>query len=194
MFGLHLIGSLFLALNGNQYSFQDASLKIAADAYRDAQQLASEGKHKEACDEFMSGIFIGRSTVQKLFDQKQGGGDPDDQLQDETDDAIDWLISSYISLFKARIAMNDWTTARADAWAACNYSMNENLEALYCMLLVCKRTNDAIGEIQTLRLVSALQSDPSTAQSEIWIDGIEVMTTDEIDERIQVLEEKLSSK
>jgi hypothetical protein len=193
MFGLKILGTSLLAINGKDYSFKDPRLQLAVEVCRDAQQLALEGETKEACNEFISGIMMGRSTVQRLIEEKQE--DSTDLSEDDSEKALDWLVSSYISVFKARITLEDWDTARADAWAACNYSMNTNLEALYCMLLVCRETEDPLGEIQTLRLILSVPVSSQSSFSEYFlVDKIKMMTTDEIQEQIQVLEKILAGK
>lgn len=46
-----------------------------------------------------------------------------------------------------------WGTARSDAWAACSFSNNENVDALLCMLIVCELQEDTMGELQTLKSI-----------------------------------------
>jgi hypothetical protein len=187
MFGFHFLGICLLAASPNDFEFQDSRLQMAVDVNRDAQQLVTDGKHKEACQEFMSGISIGRTAVQRL-QERHGEGESD---ADNPELALDWLVSSYISLFRARVEVGDWEKARADAWAACSYSLYKNLEALYCMLSVCENTEDKIGELQTLKsIISA-----SSSIQESYSDGdANRMSTDEVHERIRLLEKELESK
>jgi hypothetical protein len=189
MFGFQFLAICSLAASPNNFAFQDSRLQMAVDVYRDAQQLVTDGKHKEACQEFMSGIFIGRTAVKQLQEQEQHGeGDSD---ADKPELALDWLVSSYISLFRARVIVGDWEKARADAWAACSYSLYTNLEALYCMLSVCENTEDKIGELQTLKSIISASSSVQESDS----DGeANRMSIDEIHERIRRLEAELESK
>lgn len=195
MFGLRQLGIWFFAAaaensssygNNNKYSFQDSRLRLAVEICHDAKQLPSP---KDACDEFMSGIVIGRSIVQKLQENKLQGNDIDDN-DDDPDLALDWLVSCYIELFNSRVKLNDWETARKDAWAACMYSMYTNIEALECMLTVCTNTNDSIGELQTLKQILAAYSTTTTSSGSGGGTST-TMTLEEIEKRIQVLEKDL---
>lgn len=196
MFGLRILGISCLAASPNhKFAFQDARLQMAVDIFYEAQDLVTDGKHKEACEEFMSGISIGRSIVQRLQDTQDG-----QKNTDSPESALDWLVLSYISMFRARVEIGDWETARADAWAACNYSMYMNIEALYCMLSVCQNTDDKIGELQTLKSIlaaSTVSNSSRTKDSNVDSegDGTNQMTIEEVHDRIRFLEgELLESK
>jgi len=68
--------------------------------------------------------------------------------------------------------------------------MNSSLEALHCMLLVCKNGDDMIGELQTLRWIETVLQSSGSQSTEV--DGIESLH--EIQERIQVLEKEMELK
>jgi hypothetical protein len=189
MFGFGTVSSVLLAAASSSsssssgttnYSFQDKRLQGALELYKEGQQLTSEGNYQEACDVFMLGIFSGRKTVQSLLENTNGGesnsGDDDDpQL------ALDWMVSSYLACAEAHIQIGDWQTARADAWAACTYSQNSNLQALEMMLTVCEKTDDALGQHSALK--SILELSKSTTEA----DGM-------IQQQITALEEELKKK
>ena len=174
MFGLYQLSMWLFAAADKSYSFQNSNLQMAVDICKDARELASAGKQKEACDEFMSGIVIGRPIVQRLQESASKTTSEDDPTL-----ALDWLVSSYVELCRSR--GEDWVSARKDAWAACMYSMYNDMEALDCMLTVCRNTDDLIGEIQTLRQILACDGESSAF----------TMTQNEIKERIRVLEKEL---
>lgn len=149
---------------------------------QEATELVSQGEYEEGCDVYMQGIFLGRKVVQSLMEQDSSETDGDDpQL------ALDWIVESYLACSKARIELGEWNTARSDAWAACSYSENKNLEALVCMLKVCEK-DDPMGELRTLKLIDQLISSDEQNMNTGIIDGEEVLR------RIQSLEEELERK
>eukprot|EP00980_Cylindrotheca_fusiformis_P007429 scaffold1530_cov98-Cylindrotheca_fusiformis.AAC.5 len=180
------MGMVWLAASPpSEFAFQDSRLQMAVDICHEAQQLATEGKHKEACAEFMSGISIGRSVVQKLQEENS-------PAEDNPELALEWLVASFLAMFRARVQVGDWDSARADAWAACNYSQYRNLEALYCMLTVCEHTDDKIGELQTLKsIVEAIKAASSKVGSPDANVAEDRNNVDKIHERIRLLEKDL---
>jgi hypothetical protein len=201
MFGLLLVGVrlstlLFAGVSSSSggkdysYSFQDEKLKGALELYQEAKELANIGEYQEACDVYMLGIFMGRKTVQSLCENRNDNSGRDD---DDPQQALDWLVSSYLACSKARIQMGDWNKARGDAWAACSYSQNTNLEALECMLTVCENTDDdGLGELQTLK---SIQQVLLSSSAEATIDDKEIIfKVKDIQQRIAMLEEELERK
>jgi hypothetical protein len=179
MFSLGRLSTCLLAFSG-KYSFQDERLKGALELCEEAQQLANDGKYRDACDTYMQGIFMGRKSVQRL----QENNDDDDDDDDPTE-ALDWLVSSHAACGEARIRLGDWQTARSDLWAACTYSQNTNLQSLKSMLTVCKNTDDSFGELRTLNSIRDLLSFSQTKDE---------MSIDELQQRIAALEEELERK
>ena len=191
-----------------EYSFPNQpKLQNAIDMYKEGYQELQNGKYNDACDTFMTGIFMGRSTVQNLLLNEE---DNHEEEKDNTSQvALDWLISSYILCCCARIANNDYTKARADAWAACSYSQGNagtlpstTLQALLCMLLVCENSDDNIGELQTLRSIQPMyeQDDDGeqrklalTINDAIVLSSPTLASVDILQERIQQLEDELFS-
>ena len=165
-----------LALKKNLI-FYIISIEIfAANLFDEATLLMDQNKYKEACEVYMQGIFLGRKVVQQLMEQHDGAND-DPNL------AMDWIVQSYLACSKARIELGDWETARSDAWAACTYSHNRNIDALKSMLSVNENTNDAIGELQTLNLILGLLKDGIIEE--------QTMSLQDVETRISALEQKL---
>lgn len=148
-----IIGKLSALLLASKFSFQNEKLQNAARLYDEAEELASNGEWDEACAVYMQGIFMGRKIVQNLL---QDDSNCNNDNSDEAQLALDWMVSSYLECSRARIKMEDWEKARSDAWAACSYSDNKNLEVLLCMLHVCESTDDLFGELQTLKSIQTL--------------------------------------
>ena len=199
-----------------EYSFPNQpKLQNAIDMYKEGYQELQNGKYNDACDTFMTGIFMGRSTVQNLLLNEE---DNHEEEKDNTSQvALDWLISSYILCCCARIANNDYTKARADAWAACSYSQgssgmvyinpNTTLQALLCMLVVCENSDDTIGELQTLKSIKPLLVDADSdndgekqqqatlrVTNDVILSSPTLTSMDILQERIQQLEDELFSK
>ena len=170
--------------------FQNERLQKAVTLYEEANELSSQKQLEDASYCYMQGIFLGRKAVQELVQnqeskQRDGGGCEDDDPQL----ALEWMVASYLSCSKIHIELEDWNTARSDAWAACSYSQNENLEALECMLTVCQQTNDMFNELQTLNLILQLLrsgGDTSVVANKFTLDNVQ--------EQIMEVEEKLEEK
>jgi hypothetical protein len=182
MYSLGRLSALLLSLSG-KYDFKDLSLQIALESYEEGNSLCLEEKYRTACNAYMNGILVGRKSVQRLVENYSSDGDK----EDDPEAALDWLVSSYLKCAKARMEMKDWQTARADAWAACSYTQNTNLEALTCMLSICEATNDQLGQIQTLKsilpLVSAAPSSELAGFSKL-----------DLEQKIGVLDDELMRK
>ena len=214
MLGLGSLSTCFFALSsssssssaGTNYSFRAEKLKGALELFHEAQELVTEEKYQEACDVYMQGIFMGRKSVQALVEQQQQNGNnakketkENDNDNDDPQEALDWLISSYLGCSQARIQMKDWNKARADAWAACSYSQNRNLQALQCMLTICENTNDRMGELQTLKsmlplLVQVLADDENENDLQTTTMYQQQQQQQTIQERVAKLEEELERK
>jgi len=187
------LSALLFAAPSSKYSFQNERLQNAAQLYDEGQELTNKGEFKEACDVYMQGIFLGRKIVQGLLEDNQ-----DQDTGDDTDDAelaLDWVVSSYVACSKARIELGDWNTARSDAWAACTYSNNKNLEALNCMVAVCENTNDLMGQLQTLKLIYQLISS-SSSDVNVVTTGLsrEQLSVEDVQYRISNIETQLEQK
>lgn len=161
------------------FSFQNERLENAAQLFPEATLLLKQEKYKESCDLYMQGIFLGRKVVQEL-QQEQNDSMDDPKL------ALDWMIESYIQCSKARIAMGDINTARSDAWAACSFSNNENVDALLCMLTVCELQEDTMGQLQTLKSIEKWMKDRDMEELERSLDkeNSETLTLEIISDRI----------
>lgn len=142
---LWIVGFATGPFNTQRFIFEDDRLQQAADCLQEGQEMAIRGEYQEARDTIMAGVFSGRKIVEKLQQMKE------DQAPEVSSKALEWLISSYICCSKARIEMCDWDKARSDAWAACTFSQNTNVDALDCMLQVCEKTSDLFGQLTTLK-------------------------------------------
>ena len=188
MFGQFLklgkLSALFFAAScdNNNYSFRDEKLKGALSYYQEAQELAVQGEYQEACEVYMLGIFMGRKSVQRLLEEEESK---------EGEHALDWLVSSYMACCQARIHLEDWNAARSDAWAACSYSQSQNLKALECMLMVCEKTDDCLGELQTLKSIQQLILQTSSMEDTVPNTKFHA---EDIEQRIGNLETELERK
>ena len=190
------------------YNFQNPRLQGAIEMYNEGLNLFQNGNYDDAIDTFMTGIFSGRSTVQKLVEEEQheqqeSNKDDSDNDVDNPQEALDWLVTSYIMCCRSRILKDgDYTKARADAWAACSYSQNMNLGALTMMLVVCENTDDKIGELQTLKTIKQTILDdtmelslPSVAVTkEEKFTSASLASIEKLQERIQELDDELFPK
>ncbi len=185
MFGLAKSRGLWLFAFSSQgsidYSFQDTRLQGALDFYKEGQQLVQEANYSEACNAFMSGIFSGRKTVEKLQESPN---------EDESVKALEWLVSSYIQCAEARIKLEDWQKARSDSRAACLYSQNVDLRALLCMLSVCENTNDLLGQLSTLKSIRPLLESEDEIECVLGVD----LSLEDVKERIDRVEKMLEEK
>ncbi|CAJ1945917.1 unnamed protein product [Cylindrotheca closterium] len=193
-------------------TFQDSTLQMAVEIYNEAQALAKDGNHRKACEEYASGLFIGRKVVQKLQEAAldENSSITAEEEEEEEDDprlALEWLIATYLAMFQSRVALGDWNKARADAWAACNYaqyspngslggdgmdarSFQLELTVLSAMWTVCQNTNDKINEWQTLQSIQQLLKLPFP-QSKVGSIGI---TREQVEDRLKVLKDELEAK
>jgi hypothetical protein len=185
------------------YSFHNKQLQGALEIYHEAQGLANEGKHKEACDSYMTAIFWGRSTVQQLQPSSENSNNNNNTVEEkDLDDpkvALDWLVSSYRECCHCHMALEDWATARADAWAACSYSQNANLPALESMWQICQMTEDLLGEFQTLILIRPVlqqqqQQKRIGSSAASALSPSSSLSLETIEERIQAVTEQLEQK
>ena len=151
---------------------------ISASLFDEATSLIDQKEYKGACDVCMQGIFTGRKIVQQIMENQN-------EEEDDPRLAMDWIVQSYLACGKARIELEDWNTARSDAWAACTYSQNENIETLECMLNVCENTNDTLGELQTLKLILEILEGDTTLKEQ------SSMTLQDVQDRISALDDKL---
>ena len=188
MFGRSLIFgkiSTLLFASSSKFTFQNERLQQAVTLYEEAKELSSRKQYEDACYVYMQGIFIGRNIVKDLVQNQESG---QEHSEDDPQLALEWIVASYLSRSKINIELGDWTTARSDAWAACSYSQNQNLEALDCMLTVCQQTNDLFNELQTLNLILLLlRSDDVKRPSYKF-------AVDTVQQKIMEVEEKLEEK
>jgi hypothetical protein len=56
----------WLFLESIPFKMSDERLKGALELCEEAQQLANDGKYRDACDTYMQGIFMGQKLVQRL--------------------------------------------------------------------------------------------------------------------------------
>ena len=173
MFGLKQITTVLFGVS--KYSFQDERLKTAAELLQKGEELAIEGNFHEACDFFSQGIYMGRRAAQQIAA---------DSKNKDSENAMDWLISSYVASANARIELSDWQKARSDAWAACTFSQNTYLPALWCMLTICENSDDTFGQLSTLKSMLPLVSDESQTETSM----------EDVEERIALIEAQLETK
>ena len=182
------LSSLLLA-SRSKFLFQNERLQKAVTLYEEANELSSQNKLEDACYVYMQGIFTGRNAVRDLVENQDSKNDMDDpQL------ALEWIVASYLSRSRNHIELGDWNMARSDAWAACSYSQNQNLEALKCMLTVCQQTEDLFNELQTLKLILQLLvslGDDDEDQGDFSRNRINVET---VEKQIMDVESKLEEK
>ena len=179
--------------SNSKYNFQDLSLQIALESYEEAEKFFSEGKYNDACASYLNGIMVGRSSVQKLIETENSERQQAKEATDDPDLALDWLISSYLQCARGRIEMKDWEKARADAWAACSYSQNTNMEALECMLSICENTDDQLGQMQTLKSILAVLSTAGDKEN-MMSATIESYSVEDLENKIKAIDGELMKK
>ncbi|KAL3933404.1 MAG: hypothetical protein SGBAC_010417 [Bacillariaceae sp.] len=192
--------------------FHDANLQMAVDIFNEAKALRNDGNHKEACEEYQSAIMIGRKVVQKRQENAADDDDYDDSSAASADDprlALEWLICSYLAMFQSRVKLGDWSKARADAWAACNYAQyspngslgGDGMDAksfrleqmvLSAMWMVCQNTGDKLNEWQTLQSLKRLLKLPFPEK--VVNNDNDGITRKQVEERIKELQDELEAK
>lgn len=155
------------------FRFRNEVLQTALKAFHKGNELVQRGDFKAATSHFQQGIIMGRPVVlqlqQKLEEQQQQQSQKPSssyslknrpwkqQLPSITEDdnpylALEWLAQSYVASSQAHIRLGDLDAARRDAWGACLLT-SHNKAALQCMLHICQSTDDAIGELSTLKML-----------------------------------------
>ena len=133
--------------------FRDPVLKSALQSFHKGNELAQEGNHRQASKHFQEGLFLGRPVVVKLQEQQSRQSDPSSgsDIIDNPYLALEWLTMTYLASARSHIQLGDYEAARRDAWAASLLSHN-NQAALACMIDVCQKQNDKIGELSSLKM------------------------------------------
>ena len=136
--------------------FSNDKLKLALQSFHQGNELAQEGKYKQATRHFQRGIFLGRPTVIKLQEQHRqlqtGTDSKDNKIIDNPHLALEWLLQTYLASARSNIHMGDYEAARRDAWGAC-LLLHSSQAALACMIEVCQLQHDKIGELSSLRML-----------------------------------------
>jgi hypothetical protein len=141
--------------------FVDFPLQMAFDIVEEANELASQKEYEQASKTYREGLHLGRSRVLKLQDE-----DPSTNKDDFTL-AFDWLVASYCASSACQLQAGNLNGARSDAWAACVFTQNTNIQALQAMLKVCQESTDKFGELSTLKSILALSSRDATIDKQI---------------------------
>ncbi|KAL3919222.1 MAG: hypothetical protein SGILL_003862 [Bacillariaceae sp.] len=189
--------------------FRNEELKSALKSFHKGNELLQEGKYRKASRQFQRGIFLGRPIVLEL-QEKLGQTDDtsrNDHRNDITDNpflALEWLTQAYLASSQTYIRLGDYDEARRDAWGACLLS-NNNQAALKCMIEVCQRQNDKIGELSSLKMyLSAVLLDHTESSSYSLIDSSQddedcdsletVWDLAQLETRVKLLQEELDAR
>ncbi|KAL3916271.1 MAG: hypothetical protein SGILL_005251 [Bacillariaceae sp.] len=138
--------------------FRNEALQSALQSFHRGNELAERGKYRKATLQFQQGIIQGKPIVLQLQQQQQQHQKEEESSSSNTllDDnpylALEWLAQTYVASSKAYIRMGDYDAARRDAWGACMLSPN-NQNAIQCMITVCVKSGDAIGELSSLKML-----------------------------------------
>ena len=138
------------------------NLVIAKDITDEAQDKLESGKEKDAIALYEDAMAFGRKSALAL--QEVGA--------EESEEAMDWLISIYRSSAFVRLSIGDIEGARKDAWGACMFSQSMDIPSQECMAEVCKASGDDIGHVQALKRILELHHDDTISSDNMSIERI----------------------
>lgn len=133
------------------------------DYAKEANAFVERGQYNDAIPLYEQAINMGRKPALALYEEQQADSMTSTSESTSTS-TLEWLIQLYCSSCRARLQVDDVQGARGEAWAACVFSKNQNIDCLECMLQVCEATGDALGQLQALQQILELTAgtNPST--------------------------------
>jgi hypothetical protein len=149
MFFLGPITAILLAASGNDKSFLELRLSMSYDYETEAKEFVEKGQYKDAVPLYAQAIDMGRKPALALHEEQQQGETTTSKSTSSS--SLEWLLQLYCSSCRTRLKVDDVQGARGEAWAACVFSQNKNVDCLQCMLQVCEASGDALGQMQTLQ-------------------------------------------
>jgi hypothetical protein len=155
------ITAILLTASSNDKSPLEQRLSMCYDYAKEANEFVEKGQYTDAVPLYEQAINMGRKPALAFHEQQQQQQQVD--MPSKSTSTLEWLIQLYCSSCRTRLKVDDVQGARGEAWAACVYSQNQNVECLKCMLQVCEASDDVLGQIQTLQQILELTCSTASA-------------------------------
>lgn len=110
----------------------------------EAEEAYKAKSYALAVELYTDAIESGRKTALILQETRAAAGS-------DTEQSMQWLVTSFKNSCRARIVLKDLDNARRDAFAATVFSQNLDPDAHECLAEVCSSSDDALGELQAMK-------------------------------------------